>query len=238
MVNAPPVRLVIAPAPEPPPPPVWPWPAEPLPPAPPAPPRLAVSVLDRSAIDPAFMTAPPPPPPPPWPVPPKSAGPPAPPAPPTSPLRVLLVIVSVAPARLKIAAPPPLPPLTVPDAAAAPAAPVPSRRVSWLIVTVPPLTSSSALVLPPDTDTPLTTEVAGLMVSGPLVVVSIVSGVRSVIVVPASGAGEHDLVVGRSARGRGTDRSTQGAGPRVRRVRDRERVRARGSRERDQGGHA
>ncbi len=97
------------------------------------------------------------------------------------------MIVSVAPARLKIAAPPPLPPLTVPDAAAAPAAPVPSRRVSWLIVTVPPLTSSSALVLPPDTDTPLTTEVAGLMVSGPLVVVSTASGVRSVIVVPASG---------------------------------------------------
>jgi hypothetical protein len=56
-----------------------------------------------------------------------------------------------------------------------------------VIVTVPPLTSSSALVLPPDTDTPLTTEVAGLMVSGPLVVVSIVSGVRSVIVAPVSG---------------------------------------------------
>ena len=42
-------------------------------------------------------------------------------------------------------------------------------------------------MLPPETDTPLTTDAAGLMVSGPLVVVSIVSGVRSVIVAPASG---------------------------------------------------
>src|SRR4051794_27120379 len=100
-------------------------------------------VLDRNVIDPAFTTAPPPPPPPPSPGPPKPAGPPAPPAPPPSPLGVLFVRDSVAPAGWKIAALPPLPPFTA--VPAAPAVPPPSRGVSGLIVTVPPLTSSSAV---------------------------------------------------------------------------------------------